>query len=260
MGGLDAGCATHSRHTYAPHTHEEFVVQVVDSGAIAFDWDGRRLVAPTGSIILINPGVVHTGAPATDDPVSYSTLYPNCDVFARIREDRRVPRFTRPVVRDEALANRIHSLVHESIGSPADRSVTSRLVYTLDELASRYSADAGDASDDDPRRAVRRASDAMEDRYSERLTLDSLSDIAEVSPFYLVRAFRADTGMTPHVYLSNIRVNHARRLLLSGESPGRVALRVGFCDQSHLNRQFKRVFGVTPGRFQRSQGIAGAEP
>ena len=56
-------------------------------------------------------------------------------------------------------------------------------------------------------------------------------------------------GMSPHQYLVNVRVNSARALLTSGagrRSLADVAAAVGFADQSHLTRQFKRVLGLTP--------------
>jgi AraC family transcriptional regulator len=69
-------------------------------------------------------------------------------------------------------------------------------------------------------------------------------------PSHLTRLFKKATGLTPHRYLIMIRVDRARRLLLStDESIAEVAAHVGFADQSHLNRHFKRIVGITPGAF-----------
>ncbi|ESU46140.1 AraC family transcriptional regulator [Streptomyces sp. HCCB10043] len=59
--------------------------------------------------------------------------------------------------------------------------------------------------------------------------------------------------MPPHQYVTARRVDLARRLLLEGVSPGEAAGAVGFHDQSHLTRHFKRIAGTTPGRFARSR-------
>ena len=58
-------------------------------------------------------------------------------------------------------------------------------------------------------------------------------------------------GIAPHQYLTSRRVDRARRLLLDGRPPGEVAALTGFHDQSHLTRHFRRLVGVTPGRYAR---------
>jgi AraC-like DNA-binding protein len=67
---------------------------------------------------------------------------------------------------------------------------------------------------------------------------------------HLIRAFRRETGLTPHAYLLDRRFRAASRALGRGEAPAAVALRCGFCDQSHLNRVFKARMGVTPGVYR----------
>lgn len=72
-------------------------------------------------------------------------------------------------------------------------------------------------------------------------------------PAHLVRAFSGAYGIAPHQYLMSRRVDRARRLLLEGRPPGEVASATGFYDQSHLTRHFKKLVGVTPGRYARSR-------
>jgi AraC-like DNA-binding protein len=74
-----------------------------------------------------------------------------------------------------------------------------------------------------------------------------------MSPFALLRAFRAETGLPPHAYLNQLRVRLARRLLDDGLAPAVVAAEAGFADQAHLTRHFKRVVGVPPGAYQRER-------
>ena len=67
---------------------------------------------------------------------------------------------------------------------------------------------------------------------------------------HLIRAFRRETGLTPHAYLVDVRVRRARDRLRRGEAPSAVAAATGFSDQAHLTRAFKARFGVTPGVFR----------
>lgn len=77
--------------------------------------------------------------------------------------------------------------------------------------------------------------------------LEDLAQVARLSPFYFARCFKATTGLTPHQYLLERRLERAKELLLrSPLTPAQVALQCGFSDQSHLTRHMKRAMGVTP--------------
>ena len=67
----------------------------------------------------------------------------------------------------------------------------------------------------------------------------------------LVHAFSATFGISPHAYVVGRRLDAARDRILDGEPLVDVAAAVGFYDQAHLTRRFKRFLGVTPGRFAR---------
>jgi AraC-like DNA-binding protein len=100
---------------------------------------------------------------------------------------------------------------------------------------------------------VRRAQDYIDARFVEGVRLDDLARHVALSPYYLLRVFRAEVGLPPHAYLDNVRIRHAERLILAGHPLAQVAAEVGFSSQSHLTRQFKRVLGVTPGQYARDQ-------
>lgn len=91
----------------------------------------------------------------------------------------------------------------------------------------------------------------MHDELAANLTLEQLATAGGVSRFRLVRLFRAAFGLPPHAYQVAQRVVAARRRLEAGRKPVEVAHDVGFCDQSHLNRQFRRATGMTPSQYAR---------
>lgn len=82
------------------------------------------------------------------------------------------------------------------------------------------------------------------------IELDELACLAGMSRYQLIRAFRAVTGMTPHAWLLNQRVNLGRQRIRAGESIADVAYDLGFADQAHFQRIFKAHAGVTPGIFR----------
>jgi AraC family transcriptional regulator len=102
-------------------------------------------------------------------------------------------------------------------------------------------------------RAVADAIRYIEAHYAEEITLGDIAATVHLSSFHLSRLFKQVTGLSPRRYLIQVRVNSARALLSAGSgqrSLADVAAAVGFADQSHLTRHFKRQFGVTPKHFR----------
>jgi len=89
-------------------------------------------------------------------------------------------------------------------------------------------------------------------RMAERIEVAGLAAEIDVSVGFLVLAFRAALGTTPHRYLMDHRLARARRELAKGHKPiAVVALECGFADQAHLTRCMHRTLGVTPARYRR---------
>jgi len=89
----------------------------------------------------------------------------------------------------------------------------------------------------------------IEGNFADRVTLRHLERITGCSSFAIMRAFRRSYGMTFHAFLMATRISHATRLLAEGETAAVTALLVGFVDQSHFIRHFKRLLGTTPKRY-----------
>ncbi|MBW4665752.1 MAG: AraC family transcriptional regulator [Chroococcus sp. CMT-3BRIN-NPC107] len=86
---------------------------------------------------------------------------------------------------------------------------------------------------------------------AQNLSLLAMAEIVQMSPFYFSRLFKQSTGSTPHQYLLRYRTERAKQLLKTTNlSIAAIANRVGFADQSHLNRHFKRYVGMPPSQFR----------
>src|SRR5437899_3299767 len=99
------------------------------------------------------------------------------------------------------------------------------------------------------RGAVATAREHLEAHFAEDLSLAELAARAGVDRFHLLRAFRRALGLPPHLYQTQLRLRHAKQLMLAGEPPAMAAAAAGFADQSHLIRKFKAAYGVTPGQY-----------
>ncbi|HEY5760930.1 MAG TPA: AraC family transcriptional regulator [Steroidobacter sp.] len=102
------------------------------------------------------------------------------------------------------------------------------------------------------RRALNRACSFIAENLGERFTLDDLARQAGVSRFHFARLFRVSTGDSPMAYLLKSRIERAKQMLLQDDRPVcEIAAALGFCDQSHLTRTFRRLTGLTPREFAR---------
>jgi AraC family transcriptional regulator len=99
-----------------------------------------------------------------------------------------------------------------------------------------------------------RAIEYIQDQLETDLTVSGIAQAVGMGPYYFTRLFKASTGQSPHQYVVEARVRKAKELLTTGKfTISEAAHHVGFVDQSHLTRHFKRVFGLPPRRLLESQ-------
>jgi len=181
-------------------------------------------------------------------------------LIARAAEEMRCPRpvelVERHGVEDPQMYAIALALRAELSGSPSGRLFTDSLAMALAaRLLSSYGASpptanagAGGLSPTELRRAI----EYVQDNLTLDTSLESIAVAVGISPTRLKTLFKQSTGWSPYQYVLQQRVECTQNLLRRGDlTPGQVALRVGFYDQSHLNRHFKRIVGLTPKEFQR---------
>ncbi|TVQ39217.1 MAG: AraC family transcriptional regulator [Geminicoccaceae bacterium] len=253
--------ALFNRHRYPLHRHDTYVVAVIEAGCEAMLARGQRWRATSGQIVLSNPDELHDGAP--DGPAfGYRVFYPSeaqlCRLGAELVDDPgrclAAPGFERPVIDDPALAKRLLGLHRtlERASDPLQRetALAARFAPLLQRHGRLRLPHPGEARKE-PRR-IATVTAWMRDELDRAFSLDELAQAAGLSRFHFLRVFRAATGQTPHAWLINQRVNRARMLLKGGARPAEVAAALGFADQAHLTRLFKRIVGVTPGAYART--------
>ena len=101
-----------------------------------------------------------------------------------------------------------------------------------------------------PRAKLVRALEYIQDQLDTDLTVSGIAQAVDLSPYHFTRLFKESTGQSPYQYVVEARVRKAKELLTTGKfTISEAAFHVGFADQSHLTRQFKRVFGLPPKRL-----------
>ena len=249
--------AYYVRHAYPRHSHDYYVICLIDRGRQSFTHEGRKYFTPPGGVILINPGAVHTGEAADAGGFAMRCLYPTlahmqAAVFGLTGRHQDLPLFTRVRV-DDRWAQAQLSALHAALARGAGAlECESRFTWTLAQLIGRYGeARAGQPPLGNERDAVRRARRYIDERFAEGVSLAEIAAHVALSPYHLLRAFRAEIGLPPHAYLDSVRIRHAERLIAAGKPLAEVSAETGFSSQSHLTRHFKRLIGVTPGQYAR---------
>ena len=254
---LDIGLlqAFYVDHTFQRHSHDYYVICLVKRGFQSFTHQGTKHFTPPGGVILINPGAAHTGEAADEKGFEMLCLYPTTShmqtaVVELTGSHQTLPFFTDVRVDHPWAANSILAL-HEALAQESSAlECESRLTWTLTQLIKRYAdIHPNEQRLGQERKAIQRARQYIEERFAQGISLSELAEQVYLSPYYLLRVFRAEVGMPPYTYLESVRIRHAQRLIEAGKPLAEVAAEVGFSSQSHLTRRFKQIIGVTPGQY-----------
>lgn len=250
--------ADFTSHEFTPHVHDELVIAVTERGGAVFDSRGISDQAEAGSVLVFNPGEPHAGRLGRSARWRYRAFYLDQRALDRVAEGLEMtpeanPAFTTNKLNDRALFSSLRRL-HEA--SEDGAGALTRESGLLDTMAALYRRHGSPRPQDrrlaDERSRIGRVVDYLQAHYAEAVSLADLADLAEMSAYHLVRSFKKECGLPPHVYLTQVRLQRARQRLARGEGLAETAAAVGFYDQSALNRHFKRIYGVTPGQFARA--------
>jgi AraC-like DNA-binding protein len=241
--------------SFPRHTHDQYGIGVVDSGAHRSWSDRGQVEAGPGDIICVNPGEVHDGRPLHQQSRAWRLLYLDPQLVSETSEDVHSgadPAFTfaAPVFTDNEVRQVFDSVFSYAMSNAAPRAVVASETAFLQLFARLCKHSTGrPARAQGPAPCIRRARSRIDDDPAAPLTLATLAREAGLSRYQLIRGFARALGLTPHAYILQRRIALARRLIRAGHDLAEAALTSGFYDQSHLNRCFVRHFGVTPGGY-----------
>jgi AraC-like DNA-binding protein len=233
-------------HVYPMHTHESWALLIVDDGMIRYDLDRHEHGALDQAVTLLPPQVPHNGRAASADGFRKRVVYLDLSHLPADLIGRAVDH---PVLLDPLLRQRINQLHHALDEPGAELEAESRLAFVAERLQHHLGDPARAEAEPPAADVAHQLRQLIDARFHEKLTLRQASEAIHAHPAHLVRVFSREFGISPHQYLTGRRVDLARRLLLDGMSPSTAAITVGFYDQPHLNRTFKRLLGTSPVRF-----------
>lgn len=234
--------------SYAPHSHESFSIGAITAGRSTYVSGGSHQEVAAGTVVLMNPGAVHTCNPIDGEPWSYFMLYVDLPWLQALGYQPLDVLSSRSQSIFQDLCQ-LHALLVDDQCSTVSKHTALRLFFSGLIQAVPSSAPG-------PGRVNQRllvAAAFIREHCTERLSLEDIGEAAGLSTSYLIRAFKQHFGQTPHGYLLDQRVQYARALLRRGGRIAEVAQEAGFADQAHLQRAFKRYLAATPGHYRSAQ-------
>ena len=257
------------RHTvtgnceFQPHSHTAFTVVSVLGGRISVTIADRVFELSEGTIALIDIGQTHSaqssGVEFVSIGISPTLVNELVSEIGVIRTSAEIA-FRKNITQDEHISQLAHLVVGEiadhQIGHAAmlDALVRQLAIHLLRCHLTVRKSDKIELSRAGPvDRRLRRAIEFMHDNFGGEIAREEIAAAAYLSEYHFARLFKQITGVTPHVYLANLRLDRARKLLAETTLPiSEIASTVGYQSQSHFTKIFKSVTGVTPRAYRES--------
>jgi AraC-like DNA-binding protein len=253
---IEARSITDGREVcYTRHAHEHFSIGAITTGRSTYIHEQSHFQVGTGTVVLMNPGDVHACNPIDNQPWSYLMLYVDTPWLTDLQHqlgfshDLAFRRFSITHNRDTLLFDGLKALYEVLVDQQQEvLHKHSAAVEFFTEVQLRLNP--VDPPLREPNFKLERAADYIRDNCTQMLKLEDICLAAQLSPSYLIRAFKQQYGMTPHAFLVNRRIQFAQDRLRRGELIADVALEAGFADQAHFQRAFKQHLAATPGQYR----------
>ncbi|ABV36412.1 transcriptional regulator, AraC family [Shewanella sediminis HAW-EB3] len=241
------------------HVHLDYHIGVVSSGCQQYSHRGSAYHLGPGLISSLNPDETHNGQSYTSEGYQVHVMSVPYHYVSQISQEVSQTEgfFHTPLIDDNHLYQaflKLHMMLTQHQSNLSSLQIeTSMLAFTT-ELFLRHGNVPEQATDKNNALSQSQIKEVMamfHDDPGQEFLLETLANSVGLSKFQFLRRFKQSIGMTPHAYLKRVRLEYAKKALIKGGNVADIAHRVGFFDQSHLNKAFKQAYLITPAHFQR---------
>lgn len=236
--------------SFSPHSHDTYAIGYTTSGVQSFRYRGEAIHSQVGEAFILHPDEVHDGHPGTDQGYGYRIAYIAPNLISNALGGDPLP-FVRNAVTSDPRMRGVVARLFDAQNDPKDGLLIADAVGDISNALQRLS--------DGKKRTAGTIDFVTMTQIREHL-LDCLPGSISVSDlerdhgmdrFSISRQFRAAYGINPHRFVTLRRLDLVKRAILRGEPLADAAAIGGFSDQSHMTRQFRKAFGLSPGIWKR---------
>jgi len=233
---------------FEPHRHDTYAIGITTAGVQTFRYRGSRRVCLPGQLHVLHPDELHDGSAGTDEGFGYRILYIAPDLVRDALGGAELPFVADPVQEPLPATRRIASLLID-IDEPINELTSAEIAAAVADSLVSLSGKARHRQARIDFTSVQLVREYLTVHACEPIPASTLERVAGIDRFTIARHFRRAFGTSPDRYRTLRRLAVARAAIEGGRSLARAAAEAGFADQSHMTRQFKRTYGLTPGRW-----------
>jgi len=243
--------ATKSNVCYQAHSHDEFSFGIIDTGTAKYINMNRTNTLNAGDTVTINPGDTHSCNPSSED-WSYRMLFVDTHWIGKIQSEitdcwnEDYQPFSNLLENDESFSKQF-KLLFDSLLNDSDRLLSETLLIAFIKQSISTKAHI---TKQEEKPCLVKVRELLLDNLNLNHSLSDLSKESGLSRFHLLRSFKKRYGCSPHSMLMDERIKKARLMLQSGCSLIDASNQLGFSDQSHFQRSFKKHLAITPKQYQ----------
>ncbi|RXJ96498.1 AraC family transcriptional regulator [Malaciobacter molluscorum] len=241
-------------NSFSKHFHNTYTVGLTHDGIFKSINQNSAFVSYKNSTRIINPGEVHSG---DSKSWKYTNFYPTLELMSEIYEqmyfEKKVPEFSSHIINDIVLYSFLLKFFISVYSNANKMQIETNLIEALSYLISNYTTKTKKYepifSDT---KIIKNSIDFIMDNIETNITLEQLAMSVDLSKYHFLRVFKNRVGLTPHQFIISQRLEKAKELISKGVTLNEIAFNVGFSDQSHFIRNFKRVYGYAPSKLKNS--------
>jgi len=237
-----------SNKVFNQHFHNTYFLGITHSGIYKSISNNNTYNFYTNSTRVNNPQELHSGSSTSWDCHSlYPTIELMSNLYYQIYNEKKVPIFNTHIIDDIILYEKLIKVFQANI---LNEELIIKETYIIDALSylikNHCQKDKDLSIYFDNKQLIKQSLEFINDSLDSSLSLEQLASNLNLSKYHFLRIFKKETGLTPHQYIINQRVEKAISLITKGHTILDAALEVGFNDQSHFNRNFKRFYDHSP--------------
>lgn len=242
--------ASYQAFAFQRHYHLDFHIGLITEGVQRFCYRGQSYTAGPGELVLMPPDELHDGEAQQEQGYQVNVFAMDPYRFAQLADlqgHAELIHFDQLVVKDPvvfAFLRQLHQLLRQGQLSQLAQDCLPLEGFNL--LFERYGVQDRQSPKTLGKQTMAELKDYLLGHIDQPVRLQSLAELCGLTPTQLQRHFKSTTGLTPYAWFSQLRLEQGMKQLQAGVSPVIVAHAVGYYDQAHFCKAFKRHFGVSP--------------